>query len=174
VGHFEWFSKSSLTHSTNTVVIFECICIFDNNIKQWLISPLWQVPVVLSHIFSFTVYARAWWSAFMHPLTVWIWWHISEKGVHLSSGYSCELTRLTEWDKCIEFLDNLHCTSKQCFLPHMPTVIPLFTCVNIDYTSKMGGVWVTLEYGLFFLNCYEWCKFPFTQWSVDIIVYESL
>jgi hypothetical protein len=46
---------------------------------------------------------------------------------------------LTEWDKCIEFLDNLHCTSKQCVLPHMPTVIPLFTCVNIDCTSKMGG-----------------------------------
>jgi hypothetical protein len=46
---------------------------------------------------------------------------------------------LTEWDKYIEFLDNLHCTSKQCVLPHMPTVIPLFTCVNIDCTSKMGG-----------------------------------
>jgi hypothetical protein len=30
--------------------------------------------------------------------------------------------------------------------------------------------WVTLEYGLFFLNCYEWCKFPFTKWSVDIIL----
>jgi hypothetical protein len=29
--------------------------------------------------------------------------------------------------------------SKQCVLPHMPTVIPLFTCVNIDCTSKMGG-----------------------------------
>ena len=67
LGHFEWFSKSSLTHSTNTVVIFECICIVDKNIKQWLISPLWQVPVALSHIFSFTVYARAWWSASMHP-----------------------------------------------------------------------------------------------------------
>jgi hypothetical protein len=25
------------------------------------------VPVALSHIFSFTVYARAWWSAFIHP-----------------------------------------------------------------------------------------------------------
>jgi hypothetical protein len=25
VRHFEWFSKSSLTHSTNTVIIFECI-----------------------------------------------------------------------------------------------------------------------------------------------------
>jgi hypothetical protein len=42
-------------------------CIFDKSIKQWLISPLWEVPVALSHIFSFTVYARAWWSAFMHP-----------------------------------------------------------------------------------------------------------
>ena len=30
------------------------------------------------------------------------------------------------------------------------------------------SVWVMLEYGLFFLNCYEWCKFPFTQWRVDI------
>jgi hypothetical protein len=67
VGHFEWLSKSSLTHSTNTVIIFECICIFDKSIKQWLISPLWEVPVALSYIFSFTVYARAWWSAFMHP-----------------------------------------------------------------------------------------------------------
>ena len=67
LGHFEWFSKSSLTHSTNTVIIFECICIFDKSIKQWLISPLWEVPVVLSHIFSFTVYARAWWTGFMHP-----------------------------------------------------------------------------------------------------------
>ena len=77
--------------------------------------------------------------------------------------------RLTEWNKCIEFLDNLHCTSKQCVLPHMPTVILLFPCVNIDCTSKLfnlDSVWVTLEYGLFFLNCYEWCKFPFTQWSV--------
>jgi hypothetical protein len=40
-------------------------------------------------------------------------------------------------------------------------------------TSKLfnlDSVWVTLEYGLFFLNCYEWCKFPFTQWSVDIIL----
>jgi hypothetical protein len=46
---------------------------------------------------------------------------------------------MTEWDKCIEFLDNLHFTSKQCVLPHMLTVIPLFTCVNIDCTSKMGG-----------------------------------
>jgi hypothetical protein len=35
---------------------------------------------------------------------------------------------------------------------------------NLDF------VWVTLEYGLIFLNCYEWCKFPFTQWSVDIIL----
>jgi hypothetical protein len=34
---------------------------------SWLISPLWEVPVALSHIFSFTVYARAWWSDFMHP-----------------------------------------------------------------------------------------------------------
>ena len=67
VGHFEWFSKSSLTHSTNAVIIFECICIFDKSIKQWLISPLWEVPVVLSQIFSFTVYARAWWTGFMHP-----------------------------------------------------------------------------------------------------------
>jgi hypothetical protein len=25
------------------------------------------MPVVLSHILSFTVYARAWWSGFMHP-----------------------------------------------------------------------------------------------------------
>jgi hypothetical protein len=25
------------------------------------------VPVTLSQIFSFTVYARAWWYAFMHP-----------------------------------------------------------------------------------------------------------
>jgi hypothetical protein len=25
------------------------------------------VPVALSHIFSFTVYARAWWTGFMHP-----------------------------------------------------------------------------------------------------------
>ena len=80
MGHFEWFSKSCLIHSTNTVIIFECICIFDKSIKQWLISPLWEVPVALSHLFSFTVYARAWWSAFMHPLTVWLWWHISEKG----------------------------------------------------------------------------------------------
>jgi hypothetical protein len=40
---------------------------FDKSIKQWLISPMWEVPVALSHIFSFTVYARAWWSAFMHP-----------------------------------------------------------------------------------------------------------
>jgi hypothetical protein len=30
---------------------------------------------------------------------------------------------------------------------------------NLDF------VWVTLEYGLCFLNCYEWCKFPFTQCS---------
>jgi hypothetical protein len=47
VGHFEWFSKSSLTHSSNTIIIFapECICIFDKSIKQWLISPLWEVPV---------------------------------------------------------------------------------------------------------------------------------
>jgi hypothetical protein len=29
------------SHSTNTVIIFECICIFDKSIKQWLISPLW-------------------------------------------------------------------------------------------------------------------------------------
>jgi hypothetical protein len=35
---------------------------------------------------------------------------------------------------------------------------------------NLDSVWVTLEYGLFFLNCYEWCKFPFTQWSVDIIL----
>ena len=61
------FSKSSLTHSTNTVIIFECICIFDTSIKQWLISPLWEVPVAFSHICPFTVYARAWCSAFMHP-----------------------------------------------------------------------------------------------------------
>jgi hypothetical protein len=25
------------------------------------------VPVVLSHLFSFTVYARDWWTGFMHP-----------------------------------------------------------------------------------------------------------
>jgi hypothetical protein len=43
-------------HSTNTAIIFECICIFDKSITQWLISPLWEVPVALSHIFSFTVY----------------------------------------------------------------------------------------------------------------------
>ena len=35
---------------------------------------------------------------------------------------------------------------------------------------KLDSVWVTLEYGLFFLNCYESCKFPFTQWSVYIIL----
>jgi hypothetical protein len=27
-----------------------------------------------------------------------------------------------------------------------------------------------LKNWLFFLNCYEWCKFPFTRWSVDIIL----
>jgi hypothetical protein len=26
------------------------------------------MPVALSHILSFTVYARAWWSGFMHPI----------------------------------------------------------------------------------------------------------
>jgi hypothetical protein len=40
VGHFQWFSKSSLTYSTNTVIIFECICMLDKSIKQWLFSPL--------------------------------------------------------------------------------------------------------------------------------------
>jgi hypothetical protein len=59
-------------------------------------------------------------------------------GVHISSSCSGEPMRLTERDKRIECLDNLHCTSKQCALPHMSTVIPLFTCVHIDYISKMG------------------------------------
>ena len=131
-----------------------------------MISPLWEVPVAISHIFSFTVYARAWWSAFMHPLTVWlsekrggwvyttsdcsgfytckqwIWkWHMNSyytlvsmckyfdrKLQHSSGKWNqhhhrdphrdtdrniCEPMRLTERDKCIEFRDNLHCTSKQ-------------------------------------------------------------
>jgi hypothetical protein len=45
--------------------------------------------------------------------------------------------------------------------------------VQIRYINPRGHRYqtrVTLEYGLFFLNCYEWCKFPFTQWSVDIIL----
>ena len=58
--------------------------------------------------------------------------------MNISSGCSCEPMRLTERDKRIECLDNLHGTSKQCALPHMPTVILLLTCVHIDYTSKMG------------------------------------
>jgi hypothetical protein len=33
---------------------------------------------------------------------------------------------------------------------------------------------VTLEYGLFFLSCNEWCTFPFTQCSVDIILSSSI
>jgi hypothetical protein len=32
--------NNDCTHSTSTVIIFECICIFDKSIKQWLISPL--------------------------------------------------------------------------------------------------------------------------------------
>lgn len=193
-----------------------------------MISPLWEVPVAISHIFSFTVYARAWWSAFMHPLTVWL----SEKGgVYTSSGcsgfYTCKQW-IWKWhmnsyytlvSMCIYFdrklqyssgkwnqhhhphrdTDRNICEPMACdwqnginvsnfetlcivhqssIIPHMPTVtfcIPLFTCVNTCVnTSKMGGaivfVWVMLEYGLFFLNCYEWCKFPLTQWSIDIIL----
>jgi hypothetical protein len=33
---------------------------------------------------------------------------------------------------------------------------------NLDF------VWVTLEYGLFFLNCYKWCKFPFNGITVGM------
>jgi hypothetical protein len=53
-------------------------------------------------------------------------WFLGQNNIYTSSGKR-------------EFIDNLHCTSKQYVLPHMPTVIPLLTCVNIDCTSKMGG-----------------------------------
>jgi hypothetical protein len=57
----------------------------ENN--DWLISPLWEVPVVLSQIFSFTVYARAWWTGFMHP-------------AGLSKFFKCTNTSLENHSKC--------------------------------------------------------------------------
>jgi hypothetical protein len=47
---------------------------------------------------------------------------------------------------------------------------PLYEQNGRSKLFNLDFVWVTLEYGLFFLNCYEWCIFPFTQWSVDIIL----
>ena len=64
-----------------------------------------------------------------------------------------------------------------CFTSHAYRYSIVYMCKYWLYEqngrSKLfnfDSVWVTLEYGLFFLNCYEWCKFPFTQWSVDIIL----
>ena len=57
----------------------------------------------------------------------------------------------------MEFRDNLVSTSKPCISPHMPTVIPLLTCVNIDYASKMGGE--TVQHRLCFGDAVLWTIF---------------
>ena len=64
-----------------------------------------------------------------------------------------------------------------CFTSHASRYSIVYMCKYWLYEQNgrsklfnLDSVWVTLEYGLFFLNCYEWCKFPFTQWSVDIIL----
>ena len=64
-----------------------------------------------------------------------------------------------------------------CFTSHAYRYSIFYMCKYWLYEQNgrskffnLDSVWVTLEYGLFFLNCYEWCKFPFTQWSVDIIL----
>ena len=64
-----------------------------------------------------------------------------------------------------------------CFTSHAYPYSIVYMCKYWLYEQNgrsklfnLDSVWVTLEYGLFFLNCYEWCKFPFTQWSVDIIL----
>ena len=64
-----------------------------------------------------------------------------------------------------------------CFTSHVYRYSIVYMCKYWLYEQNgrsklfnLDFVWVTLEYGLFFLSCYEWCKFPFTQWSVDIIL----
>jgi hypothetical protein len=64
-----------------------------------------------------------------------------------------------------------------CFTSHAYRYSIVYMCKHTLYEQNgrsklfnLDFVWVTLEYGLFFFNCYEWCKFPFTQWSVDIIL----
>ena len=64
-----------------------------------------------------------------------------------------------------------------CFTSHVYRYSIVYMCKYWLYEQNgrsklfnLDSVWVTLEYGLFFLNCYAWCKFPFTQWSVDIIL----
>jgi hypothetical protein len=64
-----------------------------------------------------------------------------------------------------------------CFTSHAYRYSIVYMCKYWLYEQNgrskffnLDSVWVTLEYWLFFLNCYEWCKFPFTRWSVDIIL----
>ena len=64
-----------------------------------------------------------------------------------------------------------------CFTSHAYRYSIVYMCKYWLYEQNgrskffnLDSIWVTLEYWLFFLNCYEWCKFPFTRWSVDIIL----
>ena len=64
-----------------------------------------------------------------------------------------------------------------CFTSHAYRYSIVYMCKYGLYEQNgrskffnLDSIWVTLEYWLFFLNCYEWCKFPFTRWSVDIIL----
>jgi hypothetical protein len=52
------------------------------------------VPVALSHIFSFTVYARAWWTVFMHPAGLSNWWTGFMHPAGLSKFFKCTSTSL--------------------------------------------------------------------------------
>jgi hypothetical protein len=61
-----WENMIQPKNKVNFKFWYICVCKISMVMEQCLISPLWEVPVALSHIFSFTVYARAWWSAFMH------------------------------------------------------------------------------------------------------------
>jgi hypothetical protein len=67
----------------------------------------------LTHIFSFTVYARAWWSAFMHPLG-------------LSKFFKCTSTSLYSY-KHNEQIKSQNIDNSECFSVKVVEIYPEMT-----------------------------------------------
>ena len=135
-----------------------------------MISPLWEVPVAVSHLFSFTVYARAWWSAFMHPLTVWLWWHISEKGgAYTNQGIT--------WYYIMTVTSRFTFTTLNCLTPGKRVVTHIYICYvswreEVTFWEIFPRIWEISRFArttkVMFPGIISWGKHYFSIWMYFI------
>jgi hypothetical protein len=115
------------------------------------------MPVALSHIFSFTVYARAWWSAFMHPAGLSTFYKCTSTSLFTGSTFSLKMNIFHEYP--IQYVAKSIATCKK--NPYIINQKPYFFWIdfNKSYTKTFRIVYILTVYLLImFIGVVFICK----------------